>query len=600
MNMDFTCDNNNNNKYLSGNNMLGSNYLSADLYTNTNTGQNNMDNASHFSSPMGLFDFQNSNTSSDMFRSQSWTSTDRQQMMMDSGSMKSSASSSNVFLGMVETELNRWFDGVQKGIDTQRQHLLTELYKGASSANLDVQQFFKQLVAIQSNINAAFGQWSSCSNLASDQQQQQQQRCDVAPGFENQQHNHNHQQQQQQQQHSQQQRHSQMLRKNAYGGSMLALETTPISQKMSAASSMSSLGGSVRSLVTESNYELFAESKELNSSNEELTTLTISTSPHASSPISSSCSTSSPALNSPESNNNNCTDSEIASYKQHLKPSMPSPSNKIYRLKMHYCFKFGGMGMEDNRFTEPNGLAFNANNDIIVADSNSNQVKVFDANGQFKFKFSHAKLLFPNRVACHKPTGNIVIIERKPAHEIKVFSQSGELMRRFGNGLLKSPRALCIDRHAHIIVLESKVMRVLIFDIRGILLRFFDISKHFLFANSVCASHTKDEIFITDNHMHCIKVFDYEGNLLRELGGQGLTNYPTSVDMNSNGELLVTDNYNSFNLTILSQHGELINAYESKMKHSRVLDVAFMNNDSVLFSTRDNHIYMYNYANCMI
>lgn len=64
-------------------------------------------------------------------------------------------------------------------------------------------------------------------------------------------------------------------------------------------------------------------------------------------------------------------------------------------LKEH----FGGTGLYDNRFTEPNGLTTDKDNNIIVADSNSNFIKVFEANGTFRFKFGIEKLLFPNKVA---------------------------------------------------------------------------------------------------------------------------------------------------------------------------------------------------------
>ena len=266
-----------------------------------------------------------------------------------------------------------------------------------------------------------------------------------------------------------------------------------------------------------------------------------------------------------------------------------------FRTKMQLKFKFGGTGLDDNRFTEPNGVAIDSNKNIVVADSNSNYMKVFDSHGNFQFKFGIDKLLFPNKVACHKETGRIVVIERKPAHEIKIFNQNGKFICRFGSGMLRSPRGVCIDRKSRIIILESKVMRVLIFNMSGELLTFFDVSKHFKFANSICASNVEDKLFITDNHSHCIKIFNYQGEFLKEIGGVGLTNYPTGVGINSKNQILVTDNYNSFNLTILTEDGELVSAFESKIKHSRILDVEIINDDTLMFSSRDNNIYFYNY-----
>ncbi len=79
------------------------------------------------------------------------------------------------------------------------------------------------------------------------------------------------------------------------------------------------------------------------------------------------------------------------------------------------------------------------------------------------------------------------------------------------------------------------------------------------------------------------------------MGGPGLTNYPTSVDMNTKNQLVVTDNYNSFNLTVLSEEGSVVGAFESKMKHSKILDVVSVDDRTIMFSSRDNNIYIYNY-----
>ena len=74
-----------------------------------------------------------------------------------------------------------------------------------------------------------------------------------------------------------------------------------------------------------------------------------------------------------------------------------------------------------------------------------------------------------------------------------------------------------------------------------------------------------------------------------------MTNFPTSVDVNSKNEILITDNYNCFNLTILSENGDLLRAFESKTKHVRILDVTIVNDESIMFSSRDNHIYKYKF-----
>ena len=147
-------------------------------------------------------------------------------------------------------------------------------------------------------------------------------------------------------------------------------------------------------------------------------------------------------------------------------------------------------------------------------------------------------------------------------------------------------------------------MRVLIFDLYGNVLQKFNCSKYLEFPNGVCCSNplnnpslnTPEEIYISDNRAHCIKVFDYNGNFLRQIGGEGITNYPIGVGINSNNEILVADNHNNFNLTVFSQDGQLINALESKVKHAQCFDVGLMDDGSIVLASKDYRIYVYKYS----
>ena len=83
---------------------------------------------------------------------------------------------------------------------------------------------------------------------------------------------------------------------------------------------------------------------------------------------------------------------------------MPSRSNNssLKRQKMIYHQKFGEFGVLEGQFTEPSGVAVNAQGDIIVADTNNHRIQVFDSNGLFEFYkimiefifFSYRKISF--------------------------------------------------------------------------------------------------------------------------------------------------------------------------------------------------------------
>lgn len=91
------------------------------------------------------------------------------------------------------------------------------------------------------------------------------------------------------------------------------------------------------------------------------------------------------------------------------------------------------------------------------------------------------------------------------------------------------------------------------------------------------------------------QVFNYEGQYLRQIGGEGITNYPIGVGINSQGEVLIADNHNNFNLTLFTQDGQLVSAYESKVKHAQCFDVALMDDGSVVLASKDYRLYVYRY-----
>jgi DNA-binding beta-propeller fold protein YncE len=284
-------------------------------------------------------------------------------------------------------------------------------------------------------------------------------------------------------------------------------------------------------------------------------------------------------------------------------------SLQLLRSKMIYHCKFGEFGITDGQFTEPSGVTINTNNDIIVADTNSHRIQIFDKDGRFKFKFGECgkrdgQLLYPNRVSIVKQTGDIVVTERSPTHQIQIYNKYGQFLRKFGANILQHPRGVCVDYKGRIVVVECKVMRVLIFDLYGNVLQKFDCSKYLEFPNGVCCSNplnnpslnTPEEIYISDNRAHCIKVFDYNGNFIRQIGGEGITNYPIGVGINSNNEILVADNHNNFNLTVFTPDGQLINALESKVKHAQCFDVGLMDDGSIVLASKDYRIYVYKYG----
>ncbi|KAK7496532.1 hypothetical protein BaRGS_00012184 [Batillaria attramentaria] len=275
------------------------------------------------------------------------------------------------------------------------------------------------------------------------------------------------------------------------------------------------------------------------------------------------------------------------------------PKSNIRRQKMIYHHRFGEFGMREAQFTEPSGVTTDCQDNIVVADTNNHRIQIFDKDGRFKFQFGESgkrdgQMLYPNRVAVVKSTGDIIVTERSPTHQVQIYNKWGQFVRKFGANILQHPRGVAVDSRGRIVIVECKVMRVLIFDMDGNVLNKFGCSKHLQFPNSVVVNDN-EEIFISDNRAHCVKVFNYAGIYLRQIGGEGITNYPIGVGINSRGEVLVADNHNNFNITTFTQDGQLLSALESKVKHAQCFDVALMSDGSVVLASKDYKLYIYKY-----
>ena len=267
---------------------------------------------------------------------------------------------------------------------------------------------------------------------------------------------------------------------------------------------------------------------------------------------------------------------------------------------MYQC-KFGEYGVSEAQFTEPSGVTVNATGDVVVADTNNHRIQVFDGEGKFKYQFGECgkrdgQLLYPNRIAVMKLTNDIVITERSPTHQVQIYTQYGQFVRKFGSSILQHPRGIAVDKKGRIVIVECKVMRVIIFDYMGNIVNKFCCAKYLQFPNGI-AVNDNEEIFISDNHAHCVKVFNYQGVYLRQVGGEGITNYPVGVVVNSVGEVIVADNHNNFNLTVFSAEGQLLGAFESKVKHAQCFDIALVENRSVVLATKDYRLYIYKLPN---
>jgi len=123
-------------------------------------------------------------------------------------------------------------------------------------------------------------------------------------------------------------------------------------------------------------------------------------------------------------------------------------------------------------------------------------------------------------VAVVRQNGYIIVTECSPTSQMQIYNQYGQFVCKFGANILPSPSAIYVDNKGCIVTVEAKFKRVIIFNQLGIVSNKFECSKH-LASPSGVAVNDHQEIFISDKTLHCVKVFNYEGRYLRQIGGKG-------------------------------------------------------------------------------
>ena len=214
-----------------------------------------------------------------------------------------------------------------------------------------------------------------------------------------------------------------------------------------------------------------------------------------------------PTVAAPNGCNPQLSDNLLDGLSPSVLPVVSMPT--IKRQKMGYHCKFGEFGSRPGQFVEPSGIATNAMNDIIIADTNNHRLEVFDGSGIFKYEIvggqTDCDLVYPNRLAVCRSTGDIIVTERSPTHQVQVFDRCGNFLRRFGGRVLQHPRGVAVDVHGRIVVVECRVMRIVIFDAAGTVINRFSLMGELEFPNGV-AVDDNERIFISDNRAHCVKV----------------------------------------------------------------------------------------------
>lgn len=224
--------------------------------------------------------------------------------------------------------------------------------------------------------------------------------------------------------------------------------------------------------------------------------------------------------------------------------------------------------------SQPVSVAFTPNRDLVICDSKTKKVQVFDEHGEHLFQ------LDPRGVSqLMNPWGVVVdhrghfIVSDSSSHQIKEFDRRGRFIKSFGGcgsglGQLNRPRGIAVDREGFLFVCDSKNHRVQVIDQSEHLINSFQTDPSISAFNpcGIGMDQRGDLIAVSDSDSHCVHLFDCHGSHLRTFGSRGSSegqfNFPVGIAVDSEKRIIVCDS-NNHRVQVFDQHGAFLASFGS-------------------------------------
>lgn len=252
--------------------------------------------------------------------------------------------------------------------------------------------------------------------------------------------------------------------------------------------------------------------------------------------------------------------------------------------------------------TAPQGITFNLNNDMIVAEYRGHRISIFDQYGKKLRSFGKegsdpGQFYYPCDVAVDSE-GNILVADGKN-HRIQKFTSDGKYITAVGKHGIKQmefdfPVGIGVHPNTKMIyVTENKNNRIQILNP--------DLTFHSNLAGQFnepkdVAFDSHGSVYVADNEHHQIQVFSAEGGYLRRFGkegkGPGFLNYPSSISINKDDIIYVLELYN-YRVSVFTRKGKFLKSFGAEgmgagqFKEAR--GIAVDRNGSVYVSDRVNN-----------
>lgn len=262
---------------------------------------------------------------------------------------------------------------------------------------------------------------------------------------------------------------------------------------------------------------------------------------------------------------------------------------------MQIRIKFGTLGSGKAQFNSPHGFCLGIDEEIIVADTNNHRIQIFDKNGEFKYSFGspgreEGQLWYPRKVTVMRDTGKFVVCDRgNERSRMQIFNKNGHFLKKISIRYIDIVAGLAITQNGDIVAVDSVSPTVFRIGENGELKKWFDCSDYMREPSDIAING--NEYYVCDFKGHCVAVFNDEGEFVRRIGGENITNFPNGIDVSDAGDVLVGDSHgNRFHVAVFSREGTMISEFECPyVKVSRCCGLKITSEGLVVTLAKNNH-----------
>ena len=211
--------------------------------------------------------------------------------------------------------------------------------------------------------------------------------------------------------------------------------------------------------------------------------------------------------------------------------------------------KFGTSGKGNGQFSNPYGLAFDANNHLYVSEHSNHRVQKFNINGGYLLQFGcqgsgNSQLNYPIGITVHNE--RLYIAEHSNSR-ISVFQLNGQFCAIIESGQLSNPYDVTVSGNGHLLVANYSNNCITSFTLDGTYVGRFD--KGQLSRPMGLTTDMHGFVLVADNGNHRVTVFDQDGVCVGQFGSNGSANgqfsSPHGIAVSPNGNVYVADYNNS-------------------------------------------------------